>query len=141
MIYTRLNNTYRTVWENLLLIACEIRELCIFVFSNIIAHKNHELIGSIINLYIQVTPTFMNDQWPDLDWYTYYNIWERLSLQSKHVAEMVGVKESFLARAMQNRIKSASEEQKRQLRIHRRFYAALILQDFCNEVPIKDVSK
>lgn len=83
----------------------------------------------------------MNDQWPDLDWYTYYNIWERLSPQNKHVAEMVGVKEPFLARAMQNRINSGSEEQKKQLRIHRRFYAALILQDFCNEVSIKDVGR
>ena len=92
-------------------------------------------------LLFQVTPTYMNDQWPDLDWYTYYTIWERLSSQSKRVAEMVGVKESFLARAMQNRINTSNEEQKRMLRIHRRFYAALVLQDFCNEIPIKDVSR
>ena len=83
----------------------------------------------------------MSDQWADLDWYVYYNLWERLSSHSKRVAEMVGVSESYLARAMQNRINCVTEEQKRLLRIHRRFYAALILQELCNETPMVDVGR
>ena len=83
----------------------------------------------------------MQDQWPDLDWYVYFNLWERLPTQYKHVGVLVGVQEHFLARAVRNRIQSKTEEQLQTLRVHRRFYASLVLQDLVNEVPLPVVSE
>ena len=82
----------------------------------------------------------MQDQWPDLDWQIYYEIWEKLPADFKAVGELVGVQERFLTRAVRNRVQQKNEEQIRALRIHRRFYAALILQDLVNEVSLSQVS-
>ena len=59
----------------------------------------------------------------------------------KHVGELVGVEEGFLARAVRGRIQKRTEEQKRVIAIHQRFYAALVLQELVNEVPINVVSR
>ena len=42
---------------------------------------------------------------------------------------------------MQNRVNCVTAEQKRVMRVHRRFYGALVLNDLCNEVPMADVSR
>jgi DNA polymerase theta len=36
----------------------------------------------------------------NLDWYQFYCLWENLSVDMKRVAELVGVQESFIARAI-----------------------------------------
>ena len=53
----------------------------------------------------------------------------------------MGVSEGFLAKAIRNRIQTKTEEQRRSIRIHRRFYAALVLQDLVNEVPLPLISR
>lgn len=53
---------------------------------------------------------------------------------------MVGIEESFLAKALRNRIQTRTEKQLETLRIHRRFYTALVLQELVNEVPIPVIS-
>ncbi|XP_066935179.1 DNA polymerase theta-like isoform X2 [Clytia hemisphaerica] len=113
----------------------------IIVYTELQKARRNFCLENELHIIYQVTPTSICDQWPDLDWYTYYNIWERLSAQCKHVGEMIGVKESFLGRAMQNRVSCVTAEQKRVMRIHRRFYGALVLNDLCNEVPMSDVSR
>ena len=54
----------------------------------------------------------------------------------KLVADTLGVKESFLARAIQGRVPERTAAQKEALRVHRRFYTALALHDLVHEVPI-----
>lgn len=83
----------------------------------------------------------MNDTWLDLDWPIYYNIWERLPPQLKRISELVGVQEGFLARAMHNGVRSTTAQQKDKVRIHRRFFTALILHDLVNEEPLAVVSR
>ncbi|XP_012557615.2 DNA polymerase theta isoform X1 [Hydra vulgaris] len=93
-----------------------------------------------LHIIYQVTPIYLQDQWPELDWQIYYNIWEKLPAEFKAVGELVGVQERFLARAFRNGVQQKNENQMRVLRIHKRFYAALILQDLVNEVPLSHVS-
>ena len=59
----------------------------------------------------------------------------------KLVADTLGVKESFLARAMQGRVPERTQAQKEALRVHRRFFTALALHDLVHEVPIVYVAR
>lgn len=111
------------------------------VFSELQKARKSFVLENELHVIYQITPIYLQDQWPDLDWYAYYNMWERLPAQSKYVGEVVGVQESFLARAVRNRIQTRTETQLQLLRLHRRFYAALVLQDLVNEVPLPVVSR
>ena len=59
----------------------------------------------------------------------------------KLVADTLGIKESFLARAVQGRVPERTPAQKEALRIHRRFFTALVLHDLVHEVPIVYVAR
>ncbi len=83
----------------------------------------------------------MQNQWPNIDWYKYFCVWERLSPSLKHVAEILGVRESFLAQAVQGRVPEKTDAQKETLRVHRRFYTALALHDLVHEIPIIHVAR
>ena len=90
--------------------------------------------------YFQVTPVFMQDMWSQLDWYQYLCHWEQLSADMKRVAELVGVKESFLARAIRGRVPTTTIAQAKAVAIHKRFYTALVLNDLVNEVSLGQVA-
>ena len=83
---------------------------------------------------------YILDQWPAIDWYKFYCIWERLPDDVLHVASIVGVQESFIGRAMQSKPPERTQQQLQKLRIHRRFYTSLVLQDLVHEVSIGHVS-
>ena len=78
--------------------------------------------------------------WSDLDWYHYLRLWEHLSPDMKRVAELVGVQERFLARAVRGRIPSKTTQQARSVAVHRRFYTALLLQDLICEMSLPDAA-
>ena len=58
----------------------------------------------------------------------------------KHVADTVGVLESFLGRAVQGKVSAHTDAQKALLWVHQRFYTALALQDLVHEMPIPQVA-
>ena len=90
---------------------------------------------------MQVTPPYIQDQWPTIDWYKYLCLWERLPPDMKHVADTLGISESFLARAIQGRLPERTAAQKETLRVHKRFFTALALHDLVHEVPILEVAR
>ena len=59
----------------------------------------------------------------------------------KHVSDLVGVKDSFLNRAIRNRPPTRSEVQRHSLRVHKRFYVTLALHDLVHEVPLDTVAR
>lgn len=59
----------------------------------------------------------------------------------RHVANILGVRESFLACAVQGRIPERTAAQQERLRIHRRFFTALALHDLVHEAPIVHVAR
>ena len=59
----------------------------------------------------------------------------------RHVADTLGIRESFLARAIQGRILERTAAQRESLRIHRRFFTALALHGLVHEVPIAEVTR
>ena len=62
-----------------------------------------------------------------IDWYQYLCLWEQLSTGMKRVAELVGVSESFLAKAVRGTLRCTTEQQHRALNIHKRYLLVLIL--------------
>ena len=54
----------------------------------------------------------------------------------RRVGDLVGIEEGFLARAVRGRILTRTEQQRQSLAVHRRFFAALALQDLVHEVPL-----
>ena len=84
---------------------------------------------------------YIQDQWPSIDWYKYLCTWERLPPDMKHVADTLGISESFLARAIQGRLPERTPAQRENLRVHRRFFTALALHDLVHEVPLVEVGR
>ena len=84
---------------------------------------------------------YIQEQWPNIDWYKYLCLWERLPPDMKHVSDTLGVQESFLAQAVQGQIPERTNSQQEMHRIHRRFFTALALHDLVHEVPIRYVAR
>lgn len=59
----------------------------------------------------------------------------------RHVSDTLGVKEAFLARAIQGQIPVRTDSQRETHRVHRRFFTALALHDLVHEVPIRQVAR
>lgn len=77
--------------------------------------------------------------WHNLDFNNFFDIWHKLSADMKRVGDLVGVKESFLVRAMRGTLTRDAKE--KNLGVHQRFYAALALHDLVTEVPIRTVAE
>ncbi|KAK2169547.1 hypothetical protein LSH36_9g16021 [Paralvinella palmiformis] len=110
------------------------------VFTELQKARRCFVLENDLHIIYLVTPIYMADQWGTLDWYKYLCYWEQLSSGMKRVAELVGVSESFLSRAVQGRIPTKTAQQMRTLRIHKRFYTALVLHDLVNERPLPEVA-
>lgn len=59
----------------------------------------------------------------------------------RKVAELVGIQEAFLAKAVQGRILTKTSAQMKLLAIHKRFYTALVLHDLVQETPVNEVAR
>lgn len=88
-----------------------------------------------------MTPIYIQDQWPSIDWYQYLRIFERLPANMRRVADLVGIEEGFLARAVRGRVLTRTDQQRQSLAVHRRFFASLALQDLVHEVPLNIVAR
>lgn len=64
-----------------------------------------------------VTPYSVCYQLQDIDWLSFLDIWEKLPTSMKRVGDLVGIKDSFLVRAMR---KNAALDYKT-LQIHKRY--------------------
>jgi len=80
----------------------------------------------------------MCEQLASVDWYQYLRIWEHLSVDMRRVAELVGVQERFLARAVHGRIPCETVQESRTVNVHKRFYISLMLNDLVNEMSLKE---
>ncbi|VDI52041.1 DNA polymerase theta, partial [Mytilus galloprovincialis] len=111
------------------------------VFAELQKARQCFVLENELHIIYLVTPIYSMDFGSSLDWYQYYCLWESLSVGMKRVAELVGVQESFIARAIRGRILTKTEAQMRSLAIHRRFYTSLILHDLVHEVPLPEVAR
>ncbi|XP_053675259.1 DNA polymerase theta [Anopheles nili] len=107
------------------------------LFSELQRARQCFVLESELHAVYLVTPYSVAYQWQQIDWMDFLDMWEKLPEASKRVGELVGVKESFLVRAM----RGASNLDYRALQVHKRFYTALALLELVREVPLCDVAR
>ncbi|XP_055853276.1 DNA polymerase theta [Episyrphus balteatus] len=108
----------------------------LILFSELQKSRRCFVLESELHAVYLVTPYSVCYQLQELDWLMYLDLWEKLSPAMKKVGELVGVKESFLVRAMRGQTKLDYKL----MQIHKRFYTALALQELVNETPVNTVA-
>ncbi|XP_053395972.1 DNA polymerase theta-like [Mercenaria mercenaria] len=109
------------------------------VFSELQRARQCFVLENELHIIYQVTPIYA--QIDSIDWYQYFSIWETLTIGMRKVAELVGIQESFLAKAVRGRILTKTSAQLKLLAIHKRFYTALVLHDLVQETPLNVVAR
>uniref|UniRef100_A0A182JNC4 DNA polymerase theta n=1 Tax=Anopheles christyi TaxID=43041 RepID=A0A182JNC4_9DIPT len=107
------------------------------LFSELQRARQCFVLESELHAIYLVTPYSVAYQWQQIDWMDFLDLWEKLPSASKRVGELVGVKESFMVRAM----RGAANLDYRTLQVHKRFYTALALLDLVREVPLCTVAR
>uniref|UniRef100_A0A182MCT4 DNA polymerase theta n=1 Tax=Anopheles culicifacies TaxID=139723 RepID=A0A182MCT4_9DIPT len=107
------------------------------LFSELQRARQCFVLESELHAIYLVTPYSVAYQWQQIDWMDFLDMWEKLSSAAKRVGELVGVKESFMVRAM----RGAANLDYRSLQIHKRFYTALALLELVHEVPLCTVAR
>lgn len=97
-----------------------------------------------LHIVYQITPINISDYWQNsssaVDWNLYYTIHQNLSADMRRVSDLVGVRQSFLLKMLKGGgTASSGQDQKLLMRIHLRFYTALILNDLVNETPFASI--
>ncbi|KAM7364011.1 DNA polymerase theta isoform 2-T3 [Cochliomyia hominivorax] len=108
----------------------------LILFAELQKSRRCFVLESELHAVYLVTPYSVCYQLQDLDWLLFLDLWEKLTPAMKKVGELIGVKESFLVRAMRGQTKLDYKL----MQIHKRFYTALALQELVNETPINIVA-
>ncbi|GFN83271.1 DNA polymerase theta-like [Plakobranchus ocellatus] len=111
------------------------------VFAELQKARRAFVLDTDLHLIYLVTPMYTSDVSASIDWYHFHTLWESLTPADRRVAEIVGVSEAFIARAIRGRINQKTEVQRKQLAAHLRFYTALILDSLVREVPLMEVAQ
>lgn len=86
------------------------------LFSELHKARQCFVMESELHAVYLVTPFSVCYQIQEIDWLSYLDMWEKLSNSMRHVGTLVGVKESFLVKAM----RGGSSLDNRTLQIHKR---------------------
>lgn len=86
------------------------------LFSELQKARQSFVLESELHAVYLVTPFSVCYQLQDIDWLAFLDMWEKLSTSMQRVGELVGVKESFLVKAMRGN----SKLDHRSLQIHKR---------------------
>lgn len=87
-----------------------------FLFSELQKARQNFVLETELHAVYLVTPFSVCYQLQELDWLFYLDMWEKLSTSMQRVGELVGVKESFLVKAM----RGTTGLDNRTLQIHKR---------------------
>ncbi|KAK7072181.1 hypothetical protein SK128_021895, partial [Halocaridina rubra] len=110
------------------------------VFSELHRARQCFVLENELHIIYQVTPVYVSSAWPNMDWLNFLSIWESLSEDMKRVAQLVGVEESFLVKALKGTVNRKIRGQAKLLAVHQRFYTALALHELVQEVPLNVVA-
>lgn len=108
-----------------------------FILSELNKAKTSLCLKNDLHLLYEVTPINLSDQMESIDWQHFLTIWSKLDEDMRDIGKLVGVSENSLF----SLIRSSRIFREEERLIHKRFYAALALNDLANEVPLYEVSK
>lgn len=105
------------------------------LFSELQKSRQNFVLESELHAVYLVTPFSVCYQMQSIDWLAFLDMWEKLPAAMRRVGEMVGVRESFLVKAMRSH-----KLDFKALQVHKRFYTALALQELVNETNVNVVA-
>ncbi|KAK3098715.1 hypothetical protein FSP39_022356 [Pinctada imbricata] len=111
------------------------------VFAELEKARQCFVLENELHIIYLVTPIYGMDLGGEMDWYQFYYQWEKLTIGQRRVAELVGVSEGFITKAIRGRIPTKTHAQMRTLAIHKRFWTALMLHDLVQEMPLNEVAR
>lgn len=116
----------------------------LIIFSELSNALKCFVLDTELHCIYQITPINICEQWTGsaskIDWNRYYSIYSNLSQDMRRVADLVGVRERFIVKMINGAsISQNNQNDIKMLKVHARFYTALILNDLVNEVPFSAV--
>lgn len=90
------------------------------LFSELQRARRSFVLESELHAVYLVTPLSVCYQMPDIDWFVFLKLWESMPKSMQRVGELVGVKETFLMRAMRGQIRADEKS----MRIYKRYELA-----------------
>jgi len=116
----------------------------LIIFSELSNALKCFVLDTELHCIYQITPINICEQWTSsssrIDWNRYFTIYSNLSSDMKRVADLVGVRERFIVKMINGHsINNSNINDLKLLKIHGRFYTALILNDLVNEIPFASV--
>lgn len=109
----------------------------LLIFSELQKALQCFVLANELHVIYQITPINICDYWINsashIDWNLYYSMAQDFSPDFKRVSDLVGVRQSFILKMIKG--SSISNCDSKLLKIHLRFYTALILNDLVSEVP------
>ncbi|XP_067676390.1 DNA polymerase theta-like [Haliotis asinina] len=111
------------------------------VFAELQRARRCFVLEDELHVIYLVTPIYSGEVSANIDWYQFYCSWEKMHPSRRRVAELVGVEEGFIVKAVRGRIVTKTAAQARSVAIHRRFYTSLVLLDLVQEVPLNEVAR
>ena len=112
----------------------------IAIFRELNKARKKFVLENELHLVYHITPIYQRELWAFIDWQRYYDLYAVLPEDMRHVADVIGVKESFIVKCAARGVEAASARSPNSLATHRRFYGALVLHDLINETPLEDVA-
>ncbi|KAH9504975.1 hypothetical protein Btru_061318 [Bulinus truncatus] len=109
-------------------------------FAELQKARKSFVLDTDLHLIYLVTPVYTPDIASCINWFNYHALWESLSPADRRVAQLVGVSEAFIGRAIKGCIPTKTLTQKKSLGVHQRFFVALILNNLIQETPLIDVA-
>ena len=113
----------------------------LLVFSELQKALQCFVLENELHIIYQITPINICDYWINssshIDWNLYYSMLQNFSADMKRVSDLVGVRQSFILKMIKG--SSVSGCDPKLMKIHLRFYTALILNELVSEVPFADI--
>ncbi|KAJ3127313.1 hypothetical protein HK098_006492 [Nowakowskiella sp. JEL0407] len=103
------------------------------VYTELAKALKYFVLEDELHIVYQITPTYQNHE---PNWSNYLNIYISLPEIQRNIADAIGISESFLMRQARGSTLSRTNEEDL---IHKRFYAALMLNDLVHEVEFRHV--
>ena len=115
----------------------------LFVIDEINRARQSFVLENDLHMVYLVTPICLQDLWSDGEprWKEYMDMVGKLNADMKRVADRVGVSEGYITSCIKGNCKTDSEGDRKLLAIHKRFRAALALNELVREVPLHEVAR
>ena len=115
----------------------------LFVIDEINRARQSFVLENDLHMVYLVTPICLQDLWSDGEpkWKEYMDMVGKLNADMKRVADRVGVSEGYITSCIKGGCKAENEGDRKLLAIHKRFRAALALNELVREVPLHKVAR